>query len=123
MSEIILASKSKIRLEILEKNRIYCVSQPANIDEDDIKHSMIKQGASPEDVSISLAELKANKVSAKKNDEIMRRITIKFHLHLRVSSEWTNDENLHSYGLGDGCCHERRATGDKFKRSTEAAVA
>ena len=71
MPEIILASKSKIRLEILEKNKIYCVSQPSNIDEDDIKHSMIKKGASPEDISRSLAELKANKISQKNPEKVV----------------------------------------------------
>ena len=71
MSEIILASKSKIRLEILKKNRINCEPQPSNIDEDEIKHSMIKQGASPEDISISLAELKANKISQKNPEKVV----------------------------------------------------
>ena len=71
MSEIILASKSKIRLEILEKNRIKCEPQPSNIDEDEIKHSMIKQGASPEDISRSLAELKANKISQKNPEKVV----------------------------------------------------
>ena len=71
MSEIILASKSKIRLEILKKNRINCESQPSNIDEDEIKHSMTKQGASPEDISKSLAELKANKISQKNPEKVV----------------------------------------------------
>ena len=71
MSEIILASKSKIRLEILKKNRINCESQPSNIDEDEIKHSMIKRGASPEDISKSLAELKANKISQKNPEKVV----------------------------------------------------
>ena len=71
MSEIILASKSKIRLEILKKNRINCKSQPSNIDEDEIKHSMVKQGASPEDISKSLAELKANKISQKNPEKVV----------------------------------------------------
>ena len=71
MSEIILASKSKIRLEILKKNKVNCESQPSNIDEDEIKHSMIKQGASPEDISKSLAELKANKISQKNPEKVV----------------------------------------------------
>ena len=71
MPEIILASKSKIRLEILKKNRINCESQPSNIDEDEIKHSMIKQGASPEDISKNLAELKANKISQKNPEKVV----------------------------------------------------
>ena len=71
MLEIILASKSKIRLEILKKNKINCEPQPSNIDEDEIKHSMIKQGASPEDISKSLAELKANKISQKNPEKVV----------------------------------------------------
>ena len=71
MPEIILASKSKIRLEILKKNRISCEPQPSNIDEDEIKYSMIKQGASPEDISRNLAELKANKISQKNPEKVV----------------------------------------------------
>ena len=71
MLEIILASKSKIRLEILKQNKINCEPQPSNIDEDEIKHLMIKQGASPEDISRSLAELKANKISQKNPEKVV----------------------------------------------------
>ena len=62
---IILASKSKVRKEILEKNNISCDVHPSNIDEDVVKASLEKQNASPEIVSKNLAELKSNKVSAK----------------------------------------------------------
>ena len=68
---IILASKSKVRKKILEKNGINCVSEPANVDEDEIKKSMIKDGASPTDISKNLAELKANKISKKKTNELV----------------------------------------------------
>ena len=71
MNEIILASKSKVRLEILINNNIKCKSEPSNIDEDEIKLSMLKGGASPEDVSKNLAELKANKISQKNYDKIV----------------------------------------------------
>ena len=63
--KIILASKSKVRKEILEKNNITCDVHPSNIDEDVVKASLEKQNASPEIVSKNLAELKSNKVSAK----------------------------------------------------------
>jgi septum formation protein len=63
--KIILASKSKVRKEILEKNNISCDVHPSNIDEDVVKASLEKQNASPEIVSKNLAELKSNKVSAK----------------------------------------------------------
>ena len=63
--KIILASKSKVRKEILEKNNITCDVHPSNVDEDVVKASLEKQNASPEIVSKNLAELKSNKVSAK----------------------------------------------------------
>ena len=63
--KIILASKSKVRKEILEKNNISCDVHPSNIDEDVVKASLEKQNASPEIVSKNLAELKSNKGSAK----------------------------------------------------------
>ena len=65
MVEIILASKSKVREEILKKNGIRCVVSPSNIDEDPVKESLLNEGASPEIISKNLAELKANKVSQK----------------------------------------------------------
>ena len=63
MVEIILASKSKVREKILKDHEIICSVKPSNIDEDPIKYSLLKEGASPEIISKNLAELKANKVS------------------------------------------------------------
>ncbi len=71
MFEIILASKSKVREEILKKNNFTCNVQPSNVDEDSVKASLIKEGASPEIISKNLAELKANKVSNKFHDVIV----------------------------------------------------
>ena len=71
MVEIILASKSKVREEILKKNGIQCVMSPSNIDEDPVKKSLINEGASPEIISKNLAELKANKVSQKNYDVLV----------------------------------------------------
>ncbi len=71
MLKIILASKSKVRKEILNKNNIKCLVELANVDEHSIKDSLIKKGAPPEIISKNLAELKANKVSQKKNGEIV----------------------------------------------------
>ena len=65
MPDIILASKSEIRKIILEKNNISCLVKPSNVDENPVKESLIKEGASPEIISKNLAELKANKVSQK----------------------------------------------------------
>ena len=71
MHKIILASKSKVRKEILDKNNIESVVEPSNVDEEIVKTSLLKEQASPEIVSKNLAELKANKVSMKKTDEIV----------------------------------------------------
>ena len=70
-SKIILASKSKVRKEILDKNNIESIVEPSNVDEDIVKMSLLKEKAGPEIISKNLAELKANKVSMKKNDEIV----------------------------------------------------
>ena len=67
MIKIILASKSKVRKEILDKNNIENQVLPSNVDEEPIKESLLKNGASPEIISKNLAELKANKVSQKNN--------------------------------------------------------
>ena len=66
MVEIILASKSKVRKEILDKNNIISQVEQSNVDEDTVKKSLLKNKASPELISKNLAELKANKVSQKK---------------------------------------------------------
>ena len=69
--KIVLASKSGVRKTILEKNQITCEVVPSNVDEDEIKNSLISTGASPLIISKNLAEVKANKVSMKKADEIV----------------------------------------------------
>jgi len=66
--KIILASKSKVRKNILKQNNIDCTVVPSNVDEDPVKNSLIKEGATPEIISKNLAELKANKVSQKNID-------------------------------------------------------
>ena len=63
LDKIILASKSKVRKEILDKHNLPCEVKPSNVDEDVVKESLIKEVASPEIISKNLAELKANKVS------------------------------------------------------------
>ena len=68
MHKIILASKSKVREQILKKNNIDCIVKPSNVDEDIVKESLTKEGLSPKLISKNLAELKANKVSQKNND-------------------------------------------------------
>ena len=71
MKSIILASKSEVRKKILDENKIMCSVEPSNLDEDEIKKSLINQGATPELISKNLAELKANKVSQKRIGEIV----------------------------------------------------
>ena len=71
VKEIILASKSEVRKKILEENGIKCIVEPSNIDEDLIKESLLKENANPKLISKNLAELKANKVSEKKNGNLV----------------------------------------------------
>ncbi len=71
MFKIILASQSKVRKEILDKNNIISDVEPSNIDEDIVKQSLLKEKASPEIVSKNLAELKANKVSLRHKDRLV----------------------------------------------------
>ena len=71
VNKIILASKSEVRKDILDKNDIKCVVEPSNIDEDPVKESLLREQASSEIISKNLAELKANKVSMKQTDEIV----------------------------------------------------
>ena len=71
MRDIILASKSKVRKDILSSNEIHCRVVPSNVDEDSVKISLTRDKASPEIISKNLAELKANKVSAKFPNELV----------------------------------------------------
>ena len=69
--KIILASKSEVRKNILDKNNIKCVVEPSNVDEDIVKKTLIKESASPEIISKNLAELKAKKVSLNQKDRMV----------------------------------------------------
>ena len=71
MLDIILASKSKVRKEILDNHNVPCNVEASNVDEDPIKQSLLKEGASPEIISKNLAELKANKVSNKMTNSLV----------------------------------------------------
>ena len=70
-NNIILASKSKVRKDILEKNNIACDVEPSNVDEDMVKESLLNEKVSPEIISKNLAELKANKISSKISEKIV----------------------------------------------------
>jgi len=68
LNKIILASKSKVRKQILDKHNILCEVKPSFVDEDVVKESLLNELASPEIISKNLAELKANKVSLNQKD-------------------------------------------------------
>jgi septum formation protein len=70
-NKIILASKSKVRKEILDKHLILCEVKSSNVDEDVVKESLINELATPEIISKNLAELKANKVSLNQKDKMV----------------------------------------------------
>ena len=71
MVEIILASKSKVRKEILNKNKIFVQVQPSTVDEDPIKQSLLKENVSPEIISKNLAEIKATRISQQNFDKLV----------------------------------------------------
>ena len=71
LNRIILASKSKVRKEILDRHKILCEAKPSNVDEDVVKQALIRELASPEIISKNLAELKANKISLNERDRLV----------------------------------------------------
>ncbi len=90
VNKIILASKSKVRKKILEDNGIICTVEPANIDEDLVKESLLKEGATPSIISKNLAELKANKISKKKNGELVLGADSIIDLNVEIISKPPN---------------------------------
>ena len=90
IKSIILASRSGIRKKILEENNIKCEIIPSNIDEDSIKESLIKEKAIPEIISKNLAELKANKISEKKPNELVLGADSVIDLNGKLISKPTN---------------------------------
>ena len=91
-NKIILASKSGVRKKILEHNGINCSVEPANIDEDQIKKSLLKEKATPEIISKNLAEIKANKISEKKSNELVLGADSVIDLKGELISKPTNRE-------------------------------
>ena len=92
VKEIILASKSAVRKKILEENGIKCIVEPSNIDEDLIKESLLKENANPKLISKNLAELKANKVSQKKNGNLVLGADSIINLNEEIISKPSNRE-------------------------------
>ena len=96
LNKIILASKSKVRKEILDKNNIPNQVEPSNVDEENVKESLIKEMASPDIISKNLAELKANKVSLKLREQIVLGADSVIDLNGELISKPENrDEALH----------------------------
>jgi len=100
IDKIILASKSGVRKKILEENQIKFIVEPSNIDEDTIKDSLLKEKATPEIISKNLAELKANKISQKRNDNLVLGADSVIDLNGKIISKPTNRkealETLHN---------------------------
>ena len=90
INNIILASKSEVRKKILNKSSINCEVVPANVDEDQVKESLIKEKATPEIISKNLAELKANKVSVKNPNELVLGADSVIDLNNELISKPTN---------------------------------
>ena len=89
-NKIILASRSEVRKNILNKSSINCEVIPANVDEDQVKESLIKEKATPEMISKNLAELKANKVSEKNPNELVLGADSVIDLNSELISKPTN---------------------------------
>ena len=90
INKVILASKSGVREKILNQNNINCEVVPANIDEEQIKESLLKEKATPEIISKILAELKANKISEKKSDKLVLGADSVIDLNGELISKPTN---------------------------------
>ena len=106
-NKIILASKSDVRKEILNKNGITCEVLPANINEEQVKESLLKEKATPEIISKNLAELKANKVSKKKNEQLVLGADSVIDLNGELISKPTNrDEALNILKKLNGQKHQ-----------------
>ena len=105
--KIILASRSNVRKNILNENGITCEVLPANIDEEQIKESLLKEKATPEIISKNLAELKANKISKKKNEQLVLGADSVIDLNGELISKPTNrDEALNILKKLNGQKHQ-----------------
>tara|TARA_B100000945_G_scaffold159574_1_gene128121 strand:- start:1949 stop:2536 length:588 start_codon:yes stop_codon:yes gene_type:complete len=91
-NKIVLASKSEVRKKILVENGFVCLVKPANVDEESVKESLMKAGATPTLISKNLAELKANKVSKALNGEIVLGADSVIDLDGNVISKPSNRE-------------------------------
>ena len=90
IKNIILASKSEVRKKILSDHGINCEVMPAKVDEEMVKESLLKAKATPELVSKNLAELKANKISERKYDDLVLGADSVIDLNGKLISKPTN---------------------------------
>jgi septum formation protein len=105
--KIILASKSGVRKKILEQNQIICIVEPSNVDEDTIKDRLLKENATPEIISKNLAELKANKISQKRNGDLVLGADSVIDLKGKIISKPINrEEALETLRDLNGQTHE-----------------
>ena len=103
MPDIVLASKSKVRKDILKKNNIDCLVEPSNVDEEPVKESLLREGATPEIISKNLAELKANKVSQKMNQNLVLGADSVIDLDGELISKPTNrNDSITSFRSASG---------------------
>ena len=95
MHRVVLASKSAIRKKILEENGFSCTIEPSYVDEKLVKENLLNEGATPETISKNLAELKANKVSLRRNGELVLGADSIIDLNNKIISKPKNrDEAL-----------------------------
>jgi len=92
IKKIILASRSGVRKKILEENNIECIVEPSNLDEDNVKEALLKEKATPEIISKNLAELKANKISQIRNEDLVLGADSVIDLKGRIISKPGNRE-------------------------------
>ena len=90
INKIILASKSEVRKKILDQNGINCEVVSANVDEEQVKESLLQEKATPKIISKNLAELKANKISEKKHDQLVLGVDSVIDLNGELISKPTN---------------------------------
>ena len=119
LNKIVLASKSRVRKKILEENKINVIVEPSNVDEDSVKKSLLKENASPEIISKNLAELKANKISLKRTEELvlgadsvidLKGKIISKPINRRNALEILNDLNGKTHHLISSVCISRKGS-------------
>ena len=93
INKIILASKSEVRKKILKENQIECEVVPSNINEDIVKEALLKEKASPEIISKTLAELKANKISQNRISDLVLGADSVIDLKGKIISKPNNRED------------------------------